>query len=413
MKPLNALTLQARLLWIVLGSSLLIGGVTMVLIFFLAYQNKLHDSEQEVNQLMNAVEYSAAIASYSGNVEVGNDVTRGLIRADSVCEVLLFNGNGLQLAEHKNIDTKNCTEIISHTLYSPFDVKEVIGHLTTRIDSQVIQMRALNYAGQLALMLLGILLLPSIIIWFAVSRYITLPIQFFSNQLHAIIPGTAERITAPARSAIEINQLIDDSNQLLGSVESVLIEERAQRDEIRRLKESFEHLAHHDTLTALPNRALLNERLSQMLLHAKRAQRKGALIYLDLDKFKPVNDTLGHDVGDLLLKAVAQRLLAVVRETDTVARVGGDEFVVVLAAISTPNDAASIANKILSTLAEPFSIGTHRLEIGASLGIAIYPEHGTTEATLTKNADLAMYQAKQNGRNNAQFFSEALVDTHR
>jgi diguanylate cyclase (GGDEF)-like protein len=141
-----------------------------------------------------------------------------------------------------------------------------------------------------------------------------------------------------------------------------------------------------------------------MLAQARRSTSQGALIYMDLDKFKPVNDTLGHDVGDMVLKEIAQRLLGSVRESDTIARIGGDEFVVLLPSIDDRQDASTVAEKIRSALALSFVANGHTINIGCSIGIAIYPEHGTDEISLMKNADIAMYQAKQNGRNNVQIF---------
>ncbi len=162
--------------------------------------------------------------------------------------------------------------------------------------------------------------------------------------------------------------------------------------------------AEHDALTKLPNRALLNDRLQQALAIAKRDKEKLALMFIDLDKFKPVNDKFGHDVGDLLLKEVAQRIQGCLRESDTVARVGGDEFVVLLPSINEETDAIGVAEKIRHALNLPFDLAGHHLEISSSTGIAIYPDHGHDEHSLTKNADIAMYWAKANGRNNVQLF---------
>ncbi|MFM2407355.1 MAG: hypothetical protein RL358_97 [Pseudomonadota bacterium] len=397
-------TLPARLLFIVLMSSLVIGGVTMLSMFLVTYQNKLHESEQQINQLMDTVEYSAAIAAYSSSGEVAQDVIKGLMRETAVCQASLYNNDGMSFSNSKYTNTQNCPEKITHVLHSPFDDKEIIGYLETRVDSSIIKARAYRYAGELAVGLVALLLLPSLVIWLAISRYITRPMEKFSAQLHAIIPGSSTRLVAPAHTPVEIKQLINDSNQLLDGIAAILLEEREQRVLIQALEEQYKHLAHHDTLTGLHNRAMFNDRLTHMLSQAKRHAQQGALIYLDLDQFKPINDTLGHDMGDLLLQAVAQRLLDIVRESDTVARVGGDEFVVILSAIDSVADACTVADKILLALAQPFVIGTHSLQIGSSLGIAIYPEHGEDEATLVKNADFAMYRAKQNGRNNVQLF---------
>jgi len=170
-------------------------------------------------------------------------------------------------------------------------------------------------------------------------------------------------------------------------------------------EERVQHLAHHDLLTDLPNRALLGDRLAQAVAQVRRERATLALMFLDLDQFKPVNDTLGHDVGDLLLKEVALRLKACVpRETDTVARLGGDEFVILLAQIERAMDAVLVAGKVLAALRRPFLIGPHTLDISASIGIAVCPLHGEDVGQLLKNADTAMYYAKKAGRNCYRFF---------
>ena len=158
-------------------------------------------------------------------------------------------------------------------------------------------------------------------------------------------------------------------------------------------------MAEHDSLTGLPNRLLFNDRLSQALSIAKRDAGQCALLYLDLDKFKPVNDTLGHAAGDQLLRLVAGRIREQVRESDTVARVGGDEFTVILHDISSPQNAATVAQKIITALAAPFQLGSGSREsvIGSSIGIAVYPNDGQDPDTLVKKADAAMYVAKARG----------------
>ncbi|WP_198556041.1 MULTISPECIES: putative bifunctional diguanylate cyclase/phosphodiesterase [Halomonadaceae] len=171
------------------------------------------------------------------------------------------------------------------------------------------------------------------------------------------------------------------------------------------------YLAQHDSLTGLPNRILLLERLSRAIGLAKRHQHQVALIYLDLDDFKPINDSLGHAVGDCLLKSVAVRLSDCIRDTDTICRQGGDEFVVLLSEIEKPQDAVRIAEKILGALAAPHQIGNHELRITASIGISLYPDHGTNDRTLLNNADTAMYQAKNSGCNTYQLFKADMNDT--
>ncbi|MDX8399957.1 MAG: diguanylate cyclase [Gallionellaceae bacterium] len=164
------------------------------------------------------------------------------------------------------------------------------------------------------------------------------------------------------------------------------------------------HLAHYDTLTDLPNRTLFSDRLQQALSTSKRDKTRMALMFLDLDKFKPINDEYGHHVGDLLLQEAAKRMQDCVRESDTVARIGGDEFVVLLPIIESQQDALLVAEKIRTALNQPFVIVGHSLNISSSTGIAIYPEHGINENTLFKNVDSAMYYAKENGRNDVAIY---------
>lgn len=160
------------------------------------------------------------------------------------------------------------------------------------------------------------------------------------------------------------------------------------------------HMAQHDTLTQLPNRALFSDRLNQELARAKRDGGRFAVIFLDLDNFKPINDKYGHAIGDQLLQQVAQRLQAAIRAVDTAGRIGGDEFVVLMAGLSELGTALGLAEKIRQTLRQPFDVDDRTLLISGSLGVAVYPEDGTDEMTLTKSADDAMYRAKGHGRDN-------------
>lgn len=166
--------------------------------------------------------------------------------------------------------------------------------------------------------------------------------------------------------------------------------------------------AHHDDLTGLPNRSLLRERLQQELAHARRNSHQLALLFLDLDRFKSVNDALGHEGGDQLLRVAAERLTACVRECDTVARLGGDEFVVLLTDLNSPQPVAKLAGQILSVLSQAFPINVNECFISASIGISIYPADGTAAEELLKHADMAMYRAKAAGRGRFVFFEEGM-----
>jgi diguanylate cyclase (GGDEF)-like protein/PAS domain S-box-containing protein len=177
---------------------------------------------------------------------------------------------------------------------------------------------------------------------------------------------------------------------------------------IKRTEARLHHLAHNDPLTGLPNRVLFKDRLSQAMAQADRNRGAVVLMLLDLDRFKNVNDTYGHTVGDQLLAAVAKRLSQCVRKTDTVARLGGDEFTVILNGVEDSQGAATVARKIVDVLSEPFNIGGLVLYITASIGITLYPMDSRESDRLFQNADTALYYAKQQGRDNCQFFSEEM-----
>jgi diguanylate cyclase (GGDEF)-like protein len=168
------------------------------------------------------------------------------------------------------------------------------------------------------------------------------------------------------------------------------------------------HTAEHDSLTGLPNRALLSDRLGQAMGFARRHHKQVAVLFLDLDGFKHINDSLGHPIGDRLLQSVSQRLVGCARGTDTVSRQGGDEFVVLLAELTSSEDASTAAARILAVVAEPHAIDDHELHITTSIGISVFPDDGLDVETLIKNADTAMYQAKDNGRHSFQYFKPAM-----
>jgi diguanylate cyclase (GGDEF)-like protein len=196
---------------------------------------------------------------------------------------------------------------------------------------------------------------------------------------------------------------------LLGRMSWQLNQSRVREGEIKLAHAGrVEYLAYHDSLTGLPNRSLFSKLLGQSIGEARRYDRQLAVAFLDLDRFKQINDTLGHDAGDQLLREVSNRLKGCLRGSDSVARLGGDEFVVLLPDLGDPAYAASVARKLLDVIAKPFTVIGHEFRVTASIGISAYPRDGLDEQTLTKNADIAMYQAKAEGKNNFQFYSATL-----
>ncbi|WP_407702168.1 diguanylate cyclase domain-containing protein [Varunaivibrio sulfuroxidans] len=219
--------------------------------------------------------------------------------------------------------------------------------------------------------------------------------------------GDAEQVMIEARDITAHNRAVAALRSSIDTLEHRVEERtRALRDEIaerRRTEERYRQLATHDMLTNLPNRTLLPEKVDDALKQAKRNRLGVAVLFVDLDGFKAINDTYGHDAGDQVLVEVAHRLRGCLRETDTAARMGGDEFVVVLDQLESPDNAVKVAQKILASLSAPFDLDTNKGAIGASIGIALYPEHGRNYDALLTSADNAMYGVKGSGKNGYSF----------
>jgi diguanylate cyclase (GGDEF)-like protein len=202
-----------------------------------------------------------------------------------------------------------------------------------------------------------------------------------------------------------VAELVFQGGIALGIAISLLEDEREAAVEAAA---QVEHIAYHDLLTGLPNRALFFDRLVVAIGHANRNQQRLAVLFFDLDRFKVINDSLGHSIGDSLLKSVSNRIRDVLRRDDTLARFGGDEFVILTQISGNIEDAGKIARKTLDALSEPFLVGSREIVITSSIGVAVYPNDGTDAETIVKNADTAMYRAKEQGRDNYQFYTSSM-----
>jgi diguanylate cyclase (GGDEF)-like protein/PAS domain S-box-containing protein len=208
----------------------------------------------------------------------------------------------------------------------------------------------------------------------------------------------------PIDVSVTISPVRDGAGNIIGA--SKVARDISQRKEAL---ERIEHLAHYDSLTGLPNRVLLADRMRVAIAQAARYSLRLALLFVDLDRFKLVNDSLGHEIGDKLLKVVAERMRSSVRDADTISRVGGDEFIVLLGQADTPEDAARVARKIIAALSQPYKIEEHELLLTASVGISIYPDSAKEAHSLMRNADASMYSAKEAGGNRYQYYSADLT----
>lgn len=206
--------------------------------------------------------------------------------------------------------------------------------------------------------------------------------------------------------------LEDEDGKIIGLLGTYvdITKQRNIENELKKQKDILHHQAHHDALTGLPNRLLFSDRLEQTIQKAKRNNSKIALLFIDLDHFKEINDSLGHDVGDKILKEVTYRLSKTIRKEDTLARLGGDEFTVILEDLSQGQDASTVATKILESLAKSMNIDNNVLYVSSSIGISIYPDDGVSAQNLLKYADSAMYKAKDEGRNNFQYYNSTMTE---
>jgi len=241
---------------------------------------------------------------------------------------------------------------------------------------------------------------------FKLAEKLNIPI--FCNvedALNACKPCTVFNLTHD-ESVSEMAAKSLDQGSVISGLQARLIWQMVTR--LKDAGDELKKLAHYDVVTNLPNRTLFFERLRSGIAQAKRYDQKLAILFLDLDGFKSVNDTLGHAAGDALLTAVATRLLKVMREVDTVARFGGDEFVFILNDVKNRENIALVTNKILSSISEPFIIGSEVCALGGSIGISIFPDNHVDADSLVSQADTAMYAVKSSGKSNYRFFEKSM-----
>jgi diguanylate cyclase (GGDEF)-like protein/PAS domain S-box-containing protein len=233
------------------------------------------------------------------------------------------------------------------------------------------------------------------------------------NKQHTTVVHSHDTIDGENRYIeLSASPLLDKDKNCIGIIEASrdITSHMNIQDELREQKNILDHQAHHDALTGLPNRVLFNDRLEQAIQTAKRKKTKFAVLFIDLDHFKEINDSLGHAVGDEILKTISNRLKENVRQEDTISRLGGDEFTVILEDLSLAQDASIIANKLLHTSEKSMNINDNILYVSSSIGISIYPDDGTSAQNLLKFADSAMYKAKNEGRNNFQYYDSSMTE---
>jgi diguanylate cyclase (GGDEF)-like protein len=308
-----------------------------------------------------------------------------------------------------------------------------VGRLILKVSLENLHRQTTSFVALSLLMLLAAMIAASALAT-RMQRSITRPVEELSEGMQKVALTNDYSIRVPRKTDDELGRLTDGFNAMLGQIESqekelarhqegleMLVEQRT-----RQLKESMDkvqQLAFFDELTGLANRVLFKERVELVLGHARQEKDNFAILFLDLDRFKRINDSFGHHIGDKLLKEIAGRLLACLRTTDMVSlwteelrnqcvsRQGGDEFTLLLSELKTPRDAARVADRIIKAISQPIQLEGYELVSTTSIGIAVYPDDGTTVDQLLKNADAAMYHAKMEGRNNYQFFRDTMHES--
>jgi diguanylate cyclase (GGDEF)-like protein len=372
--------------------SLIAGAFT----YYFAYNFQINQAEEQQRQLVRTVQAQAEVAVFAVNSDIAEDVIHGLLANPLIlaARIVAQEHFKVELGSRQNI---NFDEGKQFPLFSPVDKIEPIGTLILVQNTQKIETTARNSALILSLLLLGQVFLAAVIMNL-VLRYMAIrPIIQLANTMVSIDPGSSMRLTiASAHKLDEIGMLTHGVNVLLEASETAINKVKAQHEELERM-------ATHDHLTGLPTVRLAEDRLRMACNNAERNQKKVALLFVDLDGFKAVNDTLGHEVGDDVLKETAKLLRLSIRAEDTAGRIGGDEFLVILTGLSHAQEAAQVAEKIIAAVTRSINLEGHSLQIGASIGIAIFPDDAQDMVNLRNTADQAMYKVKKSGKGTYAF----------
>ncbi|WP_444998161.1 EAL domain-containing protein [Aliikangiella sp. IMCC44359] len=353
------------------------------------------------------------------------DLTARLKDNQSIETAAIFLSNGSLLGYYSPINDApvpelTSTQSVSSNLNSLIFVQpiksntEVVGYFYVKHKKDLLFQNKDDYFMFILLIFLANLVIAITITGFF-QKLLTLPIRRMVRHINAIYKSNNFEKRLKSKRKDEIGRLTEEFNQMLDAVQERENELTMHGKQLQRLvevrTEQLYQKAHFDSLTGLPNRYLLVDRLHQAISKSFRNKTNLALLFLDLDRFKIINDNLGHQNGDLLLKEVAKRLSKLAREGDTVARLGGDEFVFLLENLSTPKDAARTARRIIDSFKTPFRLQEHILHVSTSIGISIYPDDGSDDKMLLKNADISMYHAKEKGPGQFSFYTQDMNES--
>ncbi|TQV71419.1 EAL domain-containing protein [Aliikangiella marina] len=400
--------------------------IMIALFFFFGVNQDLESrllNQAKTDSKLLAYEFSQSVEDK--DVNLANRQAFSLELIPSVKESAIFLANGSLLGFYSRIPGAPIpevnfqqSEILTDSeliLIQPIiSQQNTIGYLYVRHDLEKLlaaENKNFIYIGSIFLASL----LVAILMAGLFQKVLTYPIRRMVRHINLIYnSNNFEKRLKPIRDD-ELGRLTLEFNQMLEAVQERENELTMQSKQLQRLvevrTEQLYQKAHFDSLTGLPNRYLLVDRLHQAISKSSRSKSNLALLFLDLDRFKIINDNLGHQNGDLLLKEVAKRLSNLSRDGDTVARLGGDEFVFLLENLNQPKDAARTANRILESFKTPFQLQDHILHVSTSIGISIYPDNGTDDKILLKNADISMYHAKEKGPGHFSFYSKEMNES--
>ncbi len=410
----NRLSLRGKLTFVITVTSCLILLLTFIAFITLQRISLRNDLLQDTQVLSQGISENCAAAMVFNDPQAATLALEPLAATPHVIGARLFDKEQKIFAEfHQNLardtdidELKTTTILLQGSIFYPtyLDVfepviyaGETLGYLLLRVDLAKVNDVLLRYVwiGCVVFIVYSLLafLLASLL-----QRLISEPINSLVMSMQTISREKNYSHRVQKTSHDELGSLFDGFNEMLAEIE-------IRDQELLDSQAHLEHQAHHDPLTNLANRSLFHDRLEHSLARAKRMKSRLAILFIDLDRFKNVNDSLGHDVGDQILCAVTERLNKVVRKADTLARLGGDEFVIILEQLRKNDDVGRYVEKVLREIAKTIEISAQKLHVTASIGISLFPNNGEDAESLMRAADIAMYQAKGKGSNLYQFYS--------
>lgn len=394
------------------GVALLLVAILLLVNEYYSYQRALLD-DVRVQTAMIAENSTAALVfrDRSG----AQEILGALAASPSIEQAALYTADGKILALYRRKDQAR-TEVPDRPVPGHrFDSQhlelaheivlngEMVGTVYLRSDLERFYVRIMWYVGAIVLTAAGAMLAAFLLISL-LHRGISGPLARLVDLMHQISERKDYASRAQVETRDEVGALAEGFNAMLGQIERHQADLMQELGERKRAEQRLDQLAYYDTITQLPNRHFFNEQLKLVLARAQRTGQRAGLMFLDLDNFKIINDTLGHDIGDVLLQGVAKRLREHLRTGDIICRIGGDEFAVIVEDMTDRDQAAIVAEKIIGAFKHSLRLEGHEIYVSASIGISLFPEDATEMHVLLRNADTAMYFAKERGKNTYQFF---------